>query len=71
MTDQKKPDAIADDDLDTAQGGMLSFGAETTTVKGKDTRDSYANLEVSHARKPGGKDLDSRKIVVAGGDGGI
>ena len=45
MTDQKKPEAIAEDDLDAVQGA----GA-------KDGHDSYANLETNFVRDPRKKD---------------
>ena len=35
MTDQKKPETIADEDLDTAQGGFASWGTGTLQVNAK------------------------------------
>jgi hypothetical protein len=33
MTDQNKPEEVKDEDLDAAQGGFITFGTETTTLK--------------------------------------
>ena len=41
MTKDKTPQALADDDLDTVQG-----------AGGKDSRDSYANLETNYLKQP-------------------
>ena len=57
MSDQKKPEAIADDDLDAVQGAGV-----------KDSRDSYANLETNFVRDPRKKD---GIIWMDGGEGAV
>ncbi|MEM1298044.1 MAG: hypothetical protein AAGH68_02100 [Pseudomonadota bacterium] len=61
MTDQKKPEAIADEDLDTAQGGFKA-GLSMRGVKGVVTLPDAQEME----RDPG-----ARKVIVATGDGSI
>ncbi len=33
MTDQKKPEQVSDEALEDAQGGLIAFGAEGSTLK--------------------------------------
>lgn len=47
MTNQKTPETLEDAALDDAQGGGV-----VGLPHGSDSRDSYANLEVSHMREP-------------------
>ena len=53
MSDNKRPEDLADDALDAAAGGW-NLGSATlgTVVRApSDSRDGYANLEVSHLIK--------------------
>jgi hypothetical protein len=61
MTDRKKPEDLKDDDLDAAQGGMVSFGTEATTFRDKAKRDGaerfIGETEKNIVTSGGGSDI--------------
>ena len=56
MTDQKKPETVEDDDLDTAQGGFATWGTTTSHVKAKQKQgDGFGTwgTTTTHLKQPG------------------